>query len=849
MSRGEIVAQAMAQWGRAADEWNRALERLVRTGEVIVAHEGGTEFFQSLAIHKRSPHPNAVMPSAVEHMVPRTRPDERSESVPTTAAGFDHLIQDLKRRRRQVVYVRELPAREARYAEKAPALPSEVVEALGERARFYSHQAQAINASMRGENVVIATGTSSGKSTCYNAPVLSTITQIKSATALYIFPTKALAQDQQKTLREIAGQMKTPVFLATYDRDTPQKDRDIIKRGQSVNIVLTNPDMMNVSLLPYHHGTWRWFFERLKYVVIDEVHTYKGIFGSHMANILRRLRRIAQYHGANPRFIACSATIANPREFAEKLVGVPFSLVDQDGSPQGPRSVVFWNPPILREGADGPVRSSSISESALLFSEHIRRRVRTINFTRSRKLAEVITREAESLLEKEHKALTTRISPYRAGYRAEERRAIEARLFSGDLLGVVSTSALELGVDVGHLQAAILTGFPGTIASFWQMAGRAGRGGKPAAITFVADEDALNQYWMNNPTEFFERSPEHAIVNPDNPYVLDDHVACLLAEHPVKTDTYPIMGRGFTDALKRLSAKGLVEKSAGAWRWRGGYDPHQKMSIRSLTNLTYTVEDERGHMIEEPVEEERAFRDFHPNAVHYHLDESFVVQDIDLAKRRIILCRGEVGYTTEAVSSTDVAIKKNEREKTAGLAKICLGDVEVTRQITGYVRLNKARDTISQEDLELPQTTLPTKALWFTIPEAVQDEIRSNQLDILASAHAAEHALIAVTPILAMCDRWDLGGVSYDYYAGTGQPTIFLYDGHPGGVGITVADYEHFEELARRALKLVHECVCKTSGGCPGCVHSPKCGNRNTSLDKQGAAVILRGLLDQRNQT
>lgn len=839
LTRDEIITTGIARWGRDTHSWERALDRMIQHGELTSRREEGILVYQSIAEVQRVP--TSSLPEDVDQEEPADAPAQEAAPRPALA-GHEGLIQDLTRRRRQVAYVRELPARAPQYAPKPAALPLEVVSTLGTNFQFYSHQARAIDAALHGENLVVATGTSSGKSTCYNAPVLASILKNKNATALYVFPTKALAQDQLKTLKGLAQRLPSPAYVATYDGDTPTVDRDIIKRGQGVNVVLTNPDMMNVSILPYHHGTWRWFFERLKFVVIDEVHTYKGIFGSHMANLLRRLRRIAQYHGANPQFIACSATIANPREFAEKLVGAPFTLIDNDGGPQGERTVVFWNPAIVREGIIGPVRASSIGESATLFSEHVRRRVRTINFAKSRKLCEIIVLEAQGKLEDEHPHLTNRISPYRAGYKPEERRDIEARLKNGDLLGVVSTSALELGVDIGHLEAAIITGFPGTMASFWQMAGRAGRSGKKSAITFVADEDALNQYWMNNPEEFFQRTPEHAILNPDNPYILDEHVACLIKENPPKSDTLPMMGPGFSAALERLSAKGLIEKSQGAWRWRGSYDPHQRMSIRSLSNLTYSVVDERGNDIEEPAEEERAFRDFHPNAVHYHLGETFVVQDIDLKHRRIILTRGTVDYSTESVSSTDVTIKKTDKTRKAGAIEVHLGDVDVTRQVTAYVRLNRARETIGKEELELPSTTLPTKALWFTLPEDLETALREGGHDIGSAAHAAEHALIAVTPILAMCDRWDLGGVSYGQHPTLLKPAIFLYDGHPGGVGITATDHENFDELVRRALKLVTECPCKTKDGCPGCVHSPKCGNRNESLDKRGAIVILESL-------
>lgn len=769
----------------------------------------------------------------------------RTKSSRDEEAGLDSLVGSIRKNKDAVVHVEEIPARPAVYGDGGSNIPAPLRAALGSSFQLFSHQRQAIAAALNQENVVIATSTSSGKSMCYNIPVLANAIANPRSTALYLFPTRALAQDQLRALNELIPKTGADIMAAQFDSDTPDGLRRAIKTEQRANILIVTPDMLHKSLLAWHYQ-WSWLFNRLRYVVVDEVHTYRGIFGSHVANVFRRLHRVADFYGGKPQYVCCSATIANAREFAERLCGEKFTLVDQDGSPQGPRTVLFWNPPFLAGHAAEGKRDKAFVHSARLLTEHVKRDVRTIDFTRSRKLTERIFRGAHRDLQRDAPGLADRISPYRAGYLAQERRDIERRLFSGELLGVVATNALELGIDVGHLDAAIITGFPGTVASFWQQAGRAGRSGKRAAITFVADDDALNQYWMTNPKEFFARSHERAIINPDNPYVLDAHVACAIKEVP-GGDHRGAFGPAFDDSAARLVARGIIQERGDRWAYTGPPSPQYSMSIRSITNRTYALLGPNGRPIGEPMEETRVFKDLHPGAVYYHLGESYLVDDLDLDKRIVHLTQQDVDYRTEPQSSIDIEIMNRERTRTAGAVDVQYGALRVTEQVTGFARVDDRGDTIETEDVELPQTTLETKGLWYELNAEQRDELVSSGFDLTGCVHAAEHAMIGLTPLIAMCDRWDLGGVSYPAYPESELPTVFLYDGYPGGVGITEADFENFDEIAGMTLKLLRECPCEE--GCPGCVQSPKCGNRNEHLDKRGAARVLEFLTAREKST
>lgn len=770
--------------------------------------------------------------------------DDESKPIRDPARA---VLARYRRHRKRIAHVEEIPAQEAHYASTAPPLDSRVLEALPPAFRFYDHQARAIGSALAGRNVVIATPTASGKSICYQLPVLDAIARDPTARSIFLFPTKALAHDQRRAFRKLTSKVPYKVVDAPYDGDTPNPEREAIRRGGATQVLFTNPEMVNQSLLPWHASAWKWLFRSLRFVVVDELHTYRGVFGSHVANILRRLRRIARHHGASPVFVCSSATIGNARELAEMLCGGPFELVDADTSPSGPRTVVFWNPPIKRDDGIGPQRGKAYVDSVHAFVESVRAGARVIDFARSRKLTELIFRNARAKLSAGENARdAARILSYRAGYLPKQRREIESKLANGDLLGVVATSALELGIDIGHLDAAIITGFPGTIASFWQQAGRAGRSGRPSIVTYVADEDALNQFWMANPREFFKRPSESAIVNPGNPYVLDPHVASALQELPAKDGADENLGAGFVAACERLAAAGLVEKRTGLWRWVGPYSPQHRINVRSISNDTFALVDLRGRAIGDRMEDSRAYRELHPGAVYLHLGESFVVQDLDLEGRRAVLATEDVDYRTEPLTETEIEVDREIQSKQQGAMMVRHGDVRVTQRVTGFVRLDAEGEALNEEALTLPSTTLRTKALWFELDEDLTSKVGAKGFEVGDALHATEHALISLTPLIAMCDRWDLGGVSYESHPQTSRPSLFIYDGFPGGVGITEADYERIEELVAMTRRLVADCACKE--GCPGCVQSPKCGNRNKHLSKLGGLAVLE-MLEGRNGT
>lgn len=738
----------------------------------------------------------------------------------------------------QVVYERFIPPRTARYATLKPSLPDLLVEALEHQGirRLYRHQVDAITAVRGRKHVVVVTATASGKTLCYNLPVLEQLLGEPQARALYLYPTKALAQDQADALAEFG---LPDLTSGTYDGDTPQPQRRRLREG--AQIILTNPDMLHVGILPQHFR-WAKVFKHLRYVIIDDVHIYRGVFGSNVANILRRLRRVCRLHGSDPVFICTSATIANPQEFASTLLGLPVTLIDADGAPSGPKWFVLWNPPVIdkrRARRRGPY-----SEATTLFTDLMRRRVRTITFTQARKITELIYRQARMDLEAGAPDLAGRIAPYRAGYLPEERRAIERRLFHGDLLGVISTSALELGIDVGGLDAALLVGYPGTIASTWQRAGRAGRGTDEALVVLIALEDALDQYLMRNPEYLFARPTEHAVIDPDNPYILAGHLRCAAAELPLWEKDAELFGEGMPKILEILTERGDLAPRRNRWYWtRPGY-PANDVEVRSTGgNLFRIVEGTRGRLIG-TVDAAHAFEQVHPGAIYLHQGEPYVVQRLDLTQKVATVVPTEGDYHTQPRSTTDLDILEVVKERPWGPTTAYFGEVEVTTQVIGFARKRLfSEEVLGEEPLDLPVQRLQTTALWFPIPEELEAELPRHGGDLAGGIHAVEHAAIGLLPLFAMCDRWDLGGVSYPVYPQLGGPAIFIYEGHPGGVGITEKGFALLDDLMAATLRTIEACVCEA--GCPSCIQSPKCGNMNEPLDKNAAILLLRGLLGQ----
>ena len=691
---------------------------------------------------------------------------------------------------------------------------------------LWRHQAEAWEAACRGEHVVVTTGTASGKSLAFNLPVLDAIAVEPKTRALYLYPTKALAQDQARAL----GELRVPgLRAAIYDGDTEQERRWQIRRW--ANLILTNPDMLHVGLLP-HHDRWGDVLHNLRYVVVDEAHVYRGVFGSHVGNVLRRLRRLARAYGAEPQFVLATATIANPGELGERLLGVPVTVVDSDAAPKPERTVALWNPPLV--DAELGLRGSALAEASLLYSQLVSRGLRTIVFSKSRKAAELIHRFTSDRVDA---ATKTRLAPYRAGYTPTQRREIERRLAEGELLGVSATDALELGIDIGALDCAISVGFPGTVASLRQQWGRAGRRGHGLAV-LVAGEDALDQFFMREPEALLSRRVEAAILDSANPRVLDPHVLAAAFEGPITASDEETLG---PEAVARAAQLEELESTPAGFVWKGRDYPAARVSLRSGEIDSYTVVDAQAGTVLGLVERTRAYSTVHEGAVYLHLGEQYLVRALDHVARAAVVEASTVDWYTQAKKETETAIEEPLRiERRLGL-DLHFGRVSVTEQVVAYQRRSIADgDVLETVPLDLPETTFETEAIWFC-PEAGQLAGLEDMPLLLSSLHAAEHSLIALLPLWAMCDRWDIGGLSTNVHPQTGRPTIFVYDGHAGGVGITERGFERFEGWVEDTAHMLEGCPCEA--GCPSCVQSPKCGNLNDFLDKAGASTLLRRLL------
>lgn len=754
---------------------------------------------------------------------------------------FLSLLRAEKGYRNQILHVEHLPSRPPRYAALARPLPAPLVKALKANSvdKFYTHQAQAIDIARSGEDVVAATGTASGKTLCYNVPVLEAILLDPRARALYLFPTKALAQDQLRSLGTlVAGLEKERVHFGPYDGDTKQAARSKLRK--SGHIILTNPDMLSVGILP-NHGLWSNLFSNLRYVVIDEAHVYRGVFGSQVACVLRRLRRVCEFYGAKPSFIFCSATIANPGEHVARLSGRPAQVIEQDGAPRGAKEFVLWDPPIVDPAR--ATRRSGNSEAAYLFTALVRAGLRNITFARARKIAELILFYSRENLKRTAPELLTQIRSYRAGYLAEERREIERDLFNGHLRGVAATNALELGIDVGHLDATVLVGFPGTIASLWQQAGRAGRGTRDTLSILIGLDDPLNQFFMRHPKVLFAKPVEHALIFPDNPYILEKHLPCAAFELPLTNKDEELFGPGYVEAMIRLERGGILDYRQERWYYRGLGYPAEKVSLRTASSQTIELVDERRNdRTIEAIDAASAMTRVHEGAIYLHQGDSYLVTRLDLAAGVAYLRSADVDYYTEPRELSETHIVRSQLHRAVGGSIAYWGDVRVTEQMVGFRRKRQfSEEVLSVADLEYPPRDFDTKALWWDIPAGIASRIIGAGCDLPGALHAAEHACIGLLPLFAMCDRWDIGGLSTAAHVDTGRPQIFIYDGFPGGIGIAEKGYALLESLWQATLETIEQCPCEF--GCPSCVQSPKCGNNNEPLDKQGAVILLRGLL------
>ena len=720
------------------------------------------------------------------------------------------------------------PPKAARYGVPAQALPPALQAALDKKrvSRLYSHQAQALDLARLGKHVTVVTPTASGKTLCCALPVMEALLGDPKAKALFLYPIKALAQDQRGILQDWLKACGLPGQAQIYDGDTSPYQRSKIKR-QPPSILLSNPDMLHLGLLPFHSG-WGAFLKQLKYVVVDEAHSYRGVFGAHVAMVLRRLRRLAKFYGGDPQFILLSATMAEPGAFAARLLGEETAVVEESGAPQGERQIALWNPV-----------ASPYREATDLFGKLVASGRKTIAFTKARKITELMSMWAQQSWPQ----WKDKIASYRAGYLPEQRRAIEQQLFSGQLDGVIATSALELGIDVGGLDACLLVGFPGTMISTRQRMGRVGRAGQSSVVMMVGLNDALDQYFLRHPEAFFGRPTERALVPIDNPVILANHLACASAELPLEPDDARWFGESFVELAESLWRNGRLRKGA-----EGKYHPVMGRPTRDV-NLrssgdSYNIQtgEGKGGFQLGTLEVPRVYRDGHRGAIYLHQGAQWEVTKLDQDNKRVVVREVEVDHYTEPRAKDHIEIVMVEKRLELGGVEWCFGQVRAREQVTGYVTKHVSTQKILAEfALEMPIHEYETKAVWWQLPSAWRKEFAELNLDFAGSIHALEHAQIAMLPVFALCDRWDLGGVSYWSQPQLDQPAIFIYDGHAGGAALAEQGWDIVIPWDKAMLDLLASCPCED--GCPGCIQSPKCGNGNKPLDKAGAKELGKRLL------
>lgn len=745
-------------------------------------------------------------------------------------SALDALRQS-PRFRDRIAHIEVLPAREPEYGELGKPLPAALSRYLDARGiRLYSHQCEAVEALRAGRNVILCTPTASGKTLGFDLPVFETLARDRRAAALFVYPTKALSNDQLKVFREMERATGIRADAAVYDGDTPVSRRGRIR--EISRIILTNPHELH-HVLPWH-SKWERFFRNLRYVVFDEAHRYRGVFGSNVAFVIRRLRRIARFYGASPSFVLSTATLANPQEFGEKLAGLPFDVISGDGSPRGGKTFLFYNPFFDGAGALSPHQ-----ETRDLFLYFVKRGLQTLCFTASRRMAELIALWSKEAT-KAGSALSGQIAAYRAGYLPQERRGIEDALKRGLLTGVTSTNALEVGIDIGSLDCVIISGYPGTVLATWQQAGRSGRRNRDALAVLVAFQDPLDQYLMKHPGSFFGKPHEQAIIDLANPYILSGQLLCAVAELPFDAGQEDILpGEVSAGLLPELAAEGLVKETPHGWVYTGRGRPVEAVGLDHIARDAYRITCE-GALLE-TMDVSQACREAHLGAVLLHQGESYVVRRFDAENRLVEVERRDVDYYTRAIKAVDLEILGTKDMRRMGRMIFCLGELEVTETTLGY-KVIRDDQVAAREDLELPPLRFRTTGLWFTIPDELRRAIHDRGLSFGGALHALEHAMIAILPFEVLCDRWDIGGLSTPVHPGTGEPTIFLYDGHEGGIGLTEKAQGLMDRVTRLTLELIRDCPCET--GCPACILSPKCGNDNRPMDKQGALLLLAGMLE-----
>jgi DEAD/DEAH box helicase domain-containing protein len=742
-------------------------------------------------------------------------------------------------------HLRVLPRREAHTADWPTWAHPDVVAAFGARGlvELWRHQAVAAEAARSGQHVVVSTGTASGKSLAYQLPALTTILERRGrrgergASTLYISPTKALAQDQLST---IAG-LGLDVRVTTHDGDSSYEERDWTR--EHGEYVLTNPDMLHRSLLP-RHERWSGLFRSLDLVVVDECHHYRGVFGAHVAQVLRRLRRVCAFHGSEPTFVLASATVGNPAEHASRLTGLDVMAVSHDDSPRGEVAVALWEPRFTSyAGENGaPSRRAASSESADLLADLVSEGVRTLAFVRSRRAAEQVASTTAGLLAEVDQELAGRVASYRGGYLPEERREIEQALRDGRLLGLAATNALELGIDVSGLDAVLVAGFPGTRAAWWQQVGRAGRNAGDALAVLVARDDPLDTYLVTHPEALLDQAVEQTVFDPGNPYIVGPHLCAAAQEAPLREHEVEMFGPQAQQLLDELTESGRLRRRAQGWYWTHPEPASALTDIRSGSGRPFSlVEGSTGRVVG-TVDGGSAHATAHAGAVYVHRGEAWLVESLDLDDHVAMIDRTEVTYSTTARELTDISIARELDHRTWGEGRLSFGMVEVTHRVVSYLRRRQpSGDVIDEVPLDLPEQNLTTQAVWWTLGEDQLVETGLLSADLPGAAHAAEHCSIGLLPLFATCDRWDIGGVSTAHHADTGRLTVFVYDGHPGGAGISARGFGAARDWLAATRETIRSCTCPD--GCPSCVQSPKCGNQNHPLDKAGAVVLLDALL------
>ncbi|PSL05422.1 DEAD/DEAH box helicase domain-containing protein [Haloactinopolyspora alba] len=703
----------------------------------------------------------------------------------------------------------------------------------------WTHQAEAASLAWAGRSAVVATGTASGKSLAYLLPALTAARAGRrtGGTTLYISPTKALAADQLRALDELAV---PDVVATTYDGDTPVELRDVARAHATY--LLTNPDMLHHAILPRHHR-WAGFLRSLRFVVIDECHGYRGVFGSHVAQVLRRLRRVCSIYGASPTFVLASATTADPARTAELLTGEPVEAVTEDGSPSGAKTFLLWEPP-LNTSSSGEHRRGVLAETADLLTDLVVADARTVAFVRSRRAAESVAGMARSALAEVDPSLPAHVASYRSGYLAHERRELEAGLNDGSLRAVAATTALELGVDVSGLDAVLVAGWPGTRASLWQQCGRAGRAGGESLAVLLADDDPLDAYLVRHPDALFGRPVESTVLDPDNPYVLAPHLCAAAAERPLSPDDAAVFGPSTQDVLHTLEHQRLLRrrsKGQPSWHWTRRDRPTELADLRGSGGVVSLVEQGTGRVLG-TVDAVRAHFTAHPGAVYVHQGETYLVDELDLDDGVAMARADTPEYTTTAREVSTLHVLEETTSRTWGQARLAFGTVEVSSQVVGYLkRALGTGEVLGEIPLELPERRLRTRSVWWTLPDEAVEAAGVDAASAPGAAHAAEHAAIGMLPLMANCDRWDVGGLSTVAHPDTGMLTVFVHDGHPGGAGFAERGFHAAQNWLSATREAVATCACRD--GCPSCVQSPKCGNGNDPLDKAGAVRLLDTVL------